>query len=88
MRKWLRDSDHRVQRIYENMEIWAREEMALLCEEWCAYKITNFDIAPYSFAFTAKCWQNGNLSYATCGYKRLVIRPRLLKIAETASYEI
>ena len=86
MSRWLRSSDHYIQRIYENMEVWARDEIARLCEEWCAYQITSFEVAPYYFSLTALCWQGKpeHRSFATSG-KHLVIRPRLLRIAEAGS---
>jgi len=88
MSKWLRNSDYRIQRIYENMEAWAKDEIAHLCREWRPHKIVYFKVEPYCFTLTACCWHQTcqdnaqYYNYATHS-KRLVIRPRRLRIAES-----
>ena len=86
-RRWLRNSDQRIRRIYENLEPWAKDEIALLCDNWSAYEISHFHVTPYSLLLTAASWNDGvkYLVYAAAE-KRLIIRPKLLKIAETDNY--
>jgi hypothetical protein len=83
MNRLLRNSNPNIRRVYTNLEAWAKDEIALLCEEWRPYKIVRFDVEPYYFALTVCRWQQKAeyLTYATAG-KRLVIRPRLLRIAQ------